>query len=89
MLRVGADALLALGAVRTTPPPTPAPPPAPPARTVRTRIHFPEWPIGLAPNSCLIQMVLGIPVPAGPTIMATIRAANDSSSLTCRRYTRH
>ena len=58
MLRAGADALLALGAVRT-------------------RIQFPEWPIGLAPNSCLIQILLGIPVPAGPTIMATVRAANE------------
>ena len=59
-------------------PPAPAPP-APPARTVRTRIQFPEWPIGLAPNSCLIQMVLGIPVPAGPSpaVMATFRAANE------------
>ena len=59
-------------------PPAPAPP-APPARTVHTRIQFPEWPIGLAPNSCLIQMVLGIPVPAGPSpaVMATFRAANE------------
>ena len=59
-------------------PPAPAPP-APPARTVSTRIQFPEWPIGLAPNSCLIQMVLGIPVPAGPSpaVMATFRAANE------------
>ena len=78
MLRVGADALLALGAVRTTRPGTTRPP----ARTVCTRIHFPGsdprgWPLGLAQNSCLIQMVLGIPVPAGPTIMATIRAANE------------
>ena len=80
MLRVGADALLALGAVRTTRPGTTRPP----ARTVCTRIHFPGsdprgWPLGLAQNSCLIQMVLGIPVPAGPSpaVMATFRAANE------------
>jgi len=78
MLRVGADALLALGAVRTTRPGTTRPP----ARTVCTRIHFPGsdprgWPLGLAQNSCLIQMVLGIPVPAEPAILTTIRAANE------------
>ena len=80
MLRVGADALLALGAVRTTRPGTTRPP----ARTVctTTRIHFPGsdprgWPLGLAQNSCLIQMVLGIPVPAEPAILTTIRAANE------------
>lgn len=52
---------------------------------VCTRIHrFPGsdprgWPLGLAQNSCLIQMVLGIPVPAGPSpaVMATFRAANE------------
>ncbi|EOD39457.1 hypothetical protein EMIHUDRAFT_199917 [Emiliania huxleyi CCMP1516] len=45
-------------------------------------IHFPGsdprgWPLGLAQNSCLIQMVLGIPVPAEPAILTTIRAANE------------
>ena len=73
MLRVGADALLALGAVRTTRPPAP---PTPPARTVCTRIHFPGsdprgWPLGLAQNSCLIQVVLGISVPGESAILTT------------------
>ena len=65
MLRVGADALLALGAVRTTRPGTTRS-----AGAQRTRIHH-EWPLGLAQNSCLIQVVLGISVPGESAILTT------------------